>query len=428
MKLQRMIRQGVILACISLPLGQLAWAQNGGEHWVATWAASPQQTRTAPAPAAPAAGQPAAAPAAPTGAPRPGQRFNNQTVRMIVRTSIGGRRVRVQLSNAFGAAALVVGAAHVATRAKESEIAPATDRALTFSGKSSATIPVGASMVSDAVDLDVPALGDLAVSVFFPSDTGAPTTHSTGLHTTYISKEGNFTAQPVLADTTTSQAWYFLSSVDVLAPAATGLIVAYGDSITDGATSTVDTDHSWPSLLAARLAKAGAANVAVVNQGISGNRILRDNAGVNALARFDRDVLSQEGVKWLMILEGINDIGQGTRDPVTAEELIAAQRQLIERAHMHGIKVIGCTLTPYKGASYYSDDGEIMRVALNNWILTSGAFDATVDFDAATRDPNDPKQIRADFNIRDHLHPNDAGYQAMANAIDLSVFGVSKSR
>jgi hypothetical protein len=348
MKLQRMIRQGVILACISLPLGQLAWAQNGGEHWVATWAASPQQTRTAPAPAAPAAGQPAAAPAAPTGAPRPGQRFNNQTVRMIVRTSIGGRRVRVQLSNAFGSAALVVGAAHVAARAKESEIIPASDRALTFSGKSSITIPAGASVVSDPVELDVPALGDLAVSVFFPGDTGGPTTHSTGLHTTYISKEGNLTAQPVLADAATTTSWYFLSSVDVLAPAATGLIVAYGDSITDGATSTTDTDHSWPSLLAARLVKAGATNIAVANQGISGNRILRDNAGVNALARFDRDVLSQEGVKWLMILEGINDIGQGTRDPVTAEELIAAQRQMIERAHMHGIKVIGCTLTPYK--------------------------------------------------------------------------------
>jgi lysophospholipase L1-like esterase len=160
----------------------------------------------------------------------------------------------------------------------------------------------------------------------------------------------------------------------------------------------------------------------VANQGISGNRILRDGTGVNALARFDRDVLSQEGVKWLMILEGINDIGQGTRDPVTADELIAAQRQLIERAHMHGIKVIGCTLTPYKGAAYYSDEGEAKRVALNNWILTSGAYDATVDFDAATKDPNDPKQIRPDFNIRDHLHPNDAGYQAMADAINLSIF------
>jgi lysophospholipase L1-like esterase len=422
MKLQRLILQRIILGSIALSLGHLAWAQSapGGEHWVATWAASPQQPRVAPAPAAGAA-QPASALAAP-GAPRPGQHFENQTIRMIVRTSIGGRRVRVQFSNAFGAAPLVLGAAHIAARAKESEIVPATDRALTFSGKPSATIPAGAQIVSDAVDLDVTPLGDLAVSVFFPSDTGTPTTHATGLHSTYISKEGNFIAQPALADAATTQSWYFLSSVDVLAPAATGLIVAYGDSITDGATSTVDTDHSWPSLLAARLVKAGTANLAVANQGISGNRILRDGTGVNALARFDRDVLSQEGVKWLMILEGINDIGQGTRDPVTADELIAAQRQLIERAHMHGIKVIGCTLTPYKGAAYYSDEGEAKRVALNNWILTSGAYDATVDFDAATKDPNDPKQIRPDFNIRDHLHPNDAGYQAMADAINLSIF------
>lgn len=425
MKQQRLILQRIILGSIVLALGHLAWAQNapGGEHWVATWAASPQQPRVASAPAAAtqsAAAQPSA-PAVPAG-PRPGQHFDNQTVRMIVRTSIGGRRVRLQFSNAFSAAPLVLGAAHIATRAKESEIVPATDRALTFSGKPSATIPVGALIVSDAVDLDVTPLGDLAVSVFFPSDTGTPTTHATGLHSTYISKEGNFTAQPALADAATTQSWYFLSSVDVLAPATTGLIVAYGDSITDGATSTVDSDHSWPSLLAARLVKGGTANLAVVNQGISGNRVLRDGTGVNALARFDRDVLSQEGVKWLMILEGINDIGQGARDPVTADELIAGQRQLIERAHMHGIKVIGCTLTPYKGAAYYSDEGEGKRIALNNWILTSGAYDATVDFDAATKDPNDPKQIRPDFNIRDHLHPNDAGYQAMADAINLSIF------
>ena len=389
MKRQRAIYQWIILACIALSPG-MTWAQSGttSEHWVATWAASPQQPRVAPA-AAPGA------PAAPPAAVRPGQSFNNQTVRMIVRTSIGGRRIRVQLSNAFGVAPLVVGAAHVAARAKESEIVPGTDRALTFSGKPSGWIPAGASLVSDPVDLNVPALGDLAISVFLPGETGAPTTHATGLHTTYISKEGDFTSQPVMTGAATTQAWYFLSSVDVLAPASTGLIVAYGDSITDGATSTVDTDHSWPSLLAARLAKAGVTNLAVVNQGISGNRVLRDNAGVNALARFDRDVLSQDGVKWLMIMEGINDIGQGTRDPVTVDELIAAQRQLIERAHMHGIKVVGCTLTPYKGAAYYSEEGEVMRQALNTWIRTSGAFDATVDFEAATKDINDPKTIRA---------------------------------
>ena len=243
---------------------------------------------------------------------------------MIVRTSIGGRRVRVQFSNAFGAAPLMLGAAHIAARAKESEIVPATDRALTFSGKPSATIPVGALIVSDPVDLDVTPLGDLAVSVLLPSETGAPTTHATGLHSTYISKEGNFTAQPVLADAATTQSWYFLSSVDVLAPAHYRTDRRLWRL--DHRRRNFNRGHAiiaGPAFWPRGSSKAGTTNLAVVNQGISGNRILRDGTGVNALARFDRDVLSQEGVKWMMILEGINDIGQGTSDPVTADELIA---------------------------------------------------------------------------------------------------------
>lgn len=413
-----------MLIGLTMALSSLGWAQSRGatEHWVATWAASPQQPRALPAP-------PAGQPAPPA---RPGQRFENQTIRMIVRTSLGGSRLRVQLSNAFGTAPLQVGAAHIALHAQGSEIVAASDHALTFSGNPAAWIPAGAEVISDPVELTVPALGDLAISVFVPGDTGAPTTHATGLHTTYISKQGNFTGAPSIADASTTASWYFLSGVDVLAPADAGVIVAYGDSITDGATSTVDTNSSWPSFLAARLAAAGAKNIAVVNQGISGNRVLRDNAGVNALARFDRDVLDQEGVKWLMVMEGINDIGQGTRsnaDPtaaVTLDELIAAHKQLIERAHLHGIKVIGCTLTPYQGAAYFSDAGEVIREGLNNWIKTGGAYDAVVDYDAATRDPANVKQIRKDYNIMDHLHPNDAGYKAMADAVDLSIFGLKK--
>jgi lysophospholipase L1-like esterase len=201
--------------------------------------------------------------------------------------------------------------------------------------------------------------------------------------------------------------------------------VAFGDSITDGAVSTPDTDRSWPSLLARRLAASGGTNIAVLNQGISGNRILRDGAGVNALARFDRDVLAQPGVKWLTILEGINDIGlSSSSDPVTSDDLIAALKQLIERAHEHGIKVIGCTLTPYEGATYATDSGEQIRMAVNRWIRSSGAFDAVVDFEAVTRDPEHPTQYRPGFNNGDHLHANDAGYQAMADAIDLSIFGL----
>ena len=217
--------------------------------------------------------------------------------------------------------------------------------------------------------------------------------------------------------------------MDVTAPADTGLIVAFGDSITDGATSTVDADRSWPSMLAQRLlANPATANLAIVNQGISGNRVLRDGTATNALARFDRDVISQPGVKWVMMMEGINDIGQGSRagappeNAVTADDLIQGMKQLVDRAHIHGIKAIGCTLTPYQGAAYYSDKGEEIRTAYNQWIRTGGAFDAVVDFDKATQDPANPKQIRPTYNIMDHLHPNDAGYKAMAEAVDLSIF------
>jgi lysophospholipase L1-like esterase len=382
------------------------------ERWVATWAASPQAPRAA----------------APGRAGQPASGFNNQTVRMVVHTSIGGRRARVQLSNAFGATPLKIGAAHLALRDKESAIVPASDHALTFSGKASFTIPPGAEIISDPLDLDVPKLGDLVISVYVPGEVPAPTTHGTGLHTTYISKAGDFTAAPSIADGTKSQAWYLISSVDVTAPPDTRLVVAYGDSITDGATSTPDTDSSWPSQLAQRLlANKATANVAIVNQGISGNRVLSDGAGISALARFDRDVLAQPGVQWLIVMEGINDIGLGAKDAsVTADDLIAAHKQMIERAHMRGIKVIGATLTPFQGAAYYSDEGEAIRVALNDWIRTSKAYDAVIDFDAATRDPDNPKQIRLTYNIRDHLHPNDAGYKAMADAFDLSMFTMPK--
>ena len=404
---------------------------------MATWAASPQTPRFSfprfPTPAPPAtSAQPA--PSA-QGNPPPPPLFpapptiNNQTVRMVVHTSIGGHRVRLQLSNAFGGNALPIGGAHIALHDKDSAIVAGSDRALTFSGRATAVIPPGAEVFSDPLDFEVPALGDLVISLYVPVEATAPTIHLTGLHTTYISGPGDFTGAPSIADPTTRELWYWIDGVQVVAPAKASAIVAFGDSITDGATSTPNTNSSWPSQLAVRLAATkSTAGVAIVNEGISGNRLLNDGAGINALARFDRDVLSQPGVKWIIVLEGINDIGIGSlpgappAEAPTVDDLIAAHKQIIERAHLHGIKAIGATLTPFVGAAYATANGETMREALNNWIRTSHAYDAVIDFDAAVQDPANPKQIRPSFNIRDHLHPNDQGYQAMAAAVDLELF------
>lgn len=431
-------------------------ASTTAEHWVPTWGTAQQLIRVVP-PASPSTSPSAAPPPAPSAAatttppsaaaatttppsaavatttPPPFRvsRLNNQTVRMILRTSIGGRRVRVKLSNAFGMPSVSVGAAHVARRGTDAAIATGSDRPLTFGGRSSFTLMPGVVVVSDPVDLDVAPLSDLAVSLFFPRDTDTPTTHSTGLRPTYVSTEGDFTGGSEFPIAGTTQQYYWLSSVEVVAADAAAAIVAFGDSITDGARSTPDTNHSWPALLAARLAANQAtANVAVVNEGIGGNRLLSDAAGlagVSALARLDRDVLSHPGVRWLMILEGINDIGTlanpAANVPVTSDDLIWVLKEMVARAHAEGIKVIGCTLTPYGGAGYSRDEGEVMRSAVNDWIRTSGTFDAVVDFEAATRDPADPKRFKPEFDPGDHLHPNNAGYEAMANVIDLSIFG-----
>jgi lysophospholipase L1-like esterase len=352
--------------------------------------------------------------------------FNNQTVRMIVRTSIAGKRLRVRLSNAFGSMPVAVGAAHLAIRSKDSGIVPDSDRKLSFNGKPGCTLGPGIVLTSDPVELNVAPVTELAVSLYFPGETGPPTTHSTALHNTYISKEGDVTAQAAIAEPVITQSYYWLAGVDAVAAPDAATLVTLGDSITDGARSTSETNHSWPALLAARLAaNKDTAKIGVANMGIGGNRVLRDGSGASALARFDRDVLSQPGVKWVTLMEGINDIGREATVPaeaVTADELIGAYKQLIAQAHEHGVQVIGCTLTPYEGAGYYRENGEATRAALNSWIRTSGAFDAVVDFEAATRDAADAKRLRAEFDPGDHLHPNDAGYQAMADAFDLGIF------
>ncbi|HWB87083.1 MAG TPA: SGNH/GDSL hydrolase family protein [Bryobacteraceae bacterium] len=423
-----------------LVLTSSAFSQTGREHWVATWATPEPLIRNPPRaqrPAPPPSAQNGAAPSGQAEAvrrrPNGGMSFNfrgfqNQTVRMIVHTSIGGREVRIKLASAFGSEPVTIGSAHVAVRSKDSAIVPDTDRALTFSGKPGCTLRSGMVMISDPVNLTVQGGSDLAVSLYLPGESGPPSAHG-GLHTSYVSKEGDVTGAPEIADAVTTPSYYWLESVDVLAPMDTSLIVAFGDSITEGARSTLDANHTWPDDLRTRLAaNKSTANFAVVNMGIGGNRVLRDGAGASALSRFDRDVLSLPGVKWVVMLESINDIGHGNTDPVTAEDLIGAFKQIIERAHMHGIKVMGCTVTPYGGASYSRPEGEAIRQAVNNWIRTGGAFDAVADFEAATRDPNNPEHERPDFDPGDHLHFTDAGYQAMANSIDLSAFTGKRSK
>lgn len=402
-----------------------AWGQTSSEHWVVTWATSAQIYR-APAPLVTPRGTPppAANPNAPV-RPRPPQSLNNQTVRMIVHTSLGGRRLRLQLTDPFGGAPVEVGAAHVALRDKESSIVAGSDRVLTVSGSKTFRMIPGETLISDPVDLEFAPLSDLAVSLYLPAATEPLASHSLGLHTTYISGEGDFTAQAAIPEPTTTMAYYWISAIDVAAPADAAAIVTLGDSITDGAASTANQDRMWPARLAARLqANKATANIAVANEGISGNRVLADGSGAAALARLDHDVLLLPGAKWVMLLEGINDIGNQTRvnTGLTSADLIAGLRQIVERAHLAGMKVIGCTLTPYEGAGYYSDAGEVMREAENDFIRSSGVFDAVVDFDAAVRDPQNPKQYRTDMQSGDHLHPSDAGYQAMADAIDLSIF------
>jgi lysophospholipase L1-like esterase len=301
---------------------------------------------------------------------------------------------------------------------------------LTFSGQPTVTMYAGQTVVSDPVRLDVPPLTDLAVSLYIPGETGPPTNHRFALRPTYISKTGDFTGAQAIADTARmTESYYWLAGIDVLSAPDAAVVVNFGDSITDGDQSTPDTNGPWPSLLAQRLQTNPATpRVGVVNAGISGNRILGDNGG--GLVRLVHDALTVPGVRWITLLEGINDITGGTRNPaaptLTAGELIAAYRQVIELAHLHGVKVIGCTLTPYGGSNVFTDEGEAIRQAVNAWIRTGNGFDGVVDFDAATRDPQMPARFRAEVDSPDLLHPANPGYALMARAVDLSLFTRSR--
>jgi lysophospholipase L1-like esterase len=342
------------------------------------------------------------------------------TVRQLVRVAVAGKRIRLRFSNEGGTDALTFGAVHVGATGPDGTILPGSDHVVTFDGHGGVSIPDGAPVLSDPVPMKVDTLEKLTVSIYLPG----PLPRSGHSYYQYVSGvPGDQTGAAQLPGAKLIYQTVFVSRVEVEPMTATNVVVTLGDSITEGSQSTYNSFHGWPDRLADRLAAAHS-NWSVVNAGIAGNRLLRYGKGPSALARLDRDVLSVPGVKAIILLEGINDISHGffpPTEPVTLAGMIAADRQIIARAHEHGIRVIGGTLTPDKGARASTPTGEGVRAGLNQWIKTGGEFDGVVDFAPAVADPADPLSIRKDFNRADHLHPNDAGHQAMADAIDLSV-------
>jgi lysophospholipase L1-like esterase len=404
------MRTILLAAILAAPLA--AAAQDGG--WVGSWGASPL-------PPSPAVGR---FPATPS--------FDNQTIRQIVRLSVGGDRVRLRLTNEFGTAPLMLGAASVALVDGDGKALAGSEHAVTFAGRPDAIISAGAPLVSDAIDLAVGDLATLSVSLFFPESTGQCTCHQVGMQAADVSPPGNFTARTFTpASTLTARA--FLSGVEVRAPRAKAVVVL-GDSITDGVGSTPGANRRWPDLLAERLAKRGGTRWGVVNEGISGNRVLLDGAGASALARLDRDVLAVSGATHVIVFEGVNDLGRafgpalpgfgapGDEPKATTERLMAGYRQIIARAHANGMRIYGATIAPYEGAGYYSSEGNAVREKLNDWMRTGGEFDGVLDFDAVLRDPAKPTQIKEGLHAGDHLHGSDAGYRAVADSIDLGLF------
>jgi lysophospholipase L1-like esterase len=398
------------LACNSIALAA------AHTHWVVTWGASPSPQREE------------------SQMRQDKLAFDNQTIREIIHTSIGADTVRVRLSNAFGKDTVEIGAAHIALTAKQSEIVPGSDHVLTFGGRPTASIPPNAILVSDPVKLNIPSAHNVTISLFLPKATLGGGIHYSAQQTAYVG-QGDLSGAASIPNAATVESWVFLSDLDVLAPERAATLVAFGDSITDGARSATDANHRWPNFLSDRLrARRGASEIGVLDAGIGGNRVLHDaisniRFGVNGLARFDRDVLAQPGTKYVIVLEGINDLGHaGTSAPasetVSAEDLIVGLEQMADRAHENGFEVFGATLTPFEGAAngYFTPEKETKRKAINEWIRTGKAFDGVIDFDKALRDSNHPDRMAAAYDSGDHLHPNDAGYKAMADAIDLSLF------
>ena len=400
------------LALVAIPVFLLACSASGSAQaakhpqWVGTWATSPMLAN----------GGFAVHP------------FAAVTLREIAHISNGGAQLRVRFTNEFGLDPLTINDAHVAVSGGGSQIKEGTDHAITFDGGPIVRIPPGAAIYSDPVALAVEPLSDVSVSFYLPSQVmRGETYHAFADQDNYVA-DGDLSAARVLPQASPIQSWYFLDGIDVPAVEGSRAIVTLGDSITDGAHSTLNANRRWPDVLAARLKQdRNLAQVSVLNQGIGGNRVLNDVAGPSALARFDRDVLSQNGVRYLIVLESINDIGRLARltapeDDITAQQLEQGLKQIADAAHQHGIKVFGATLTPYGGAAYSSDKGEKVREDVNTWIRTSGVFDAVIDFDQITRDPESPTRFNPLHDSGDHLHPGDAGYKAMGEGIDLKLF------
>ena len=391
-------------AALALPAGLAHAAVPAGEPWCATWG-------TAPAGPPPASGT---------------MSFSNQTLRLIVHASIGGSRVRVRLSNEMGTTPLRIGAAHVGLRSSGANLVSGSGRDLRFGSKSGAVIPPGAALLSDPVSLELPALADVAVSIYLPGTVQATTIHDLALQTSYVSSAGNYAATAALPVQRSIASWPFLTEVDVGGPGAA--IVTLGDSLTDGVRSTGNANRRWPDWLARRLrneALPGTLPVGVVNRGIAGNSLLTDYddallAGKDGLERFDRDVLATAGARYLFVLFGINDIAySSSTSPIPADDITVGYQQLINRARARGMGVLGATLPPWEGFVYYTPQREAVRQRVNDWIRNSGAYDAVVDIEAALRDPGRPARVLPAYDSGDHLHPNDAGYEAMARAVPL---------
>jgi len=407
-------------------IARSAEADGDGKQWIGTWATAAQPFL-----------------------PKSLQTYRNQSLRLIVHTSAGGTKVRIRISNTYGDGPLLIGGAHIARRTAGAEIDPRSDRILKFDGKSSTTIAAGSMVVSDPVDLDVPAVSDVAISLFLPQRTEVKTSHSMAKQTSYLSPEtGDSTAAVKFPVAKAIHSWPFLTGVDVEASPGAAAIVAFGSSLTDGDGTTADTNGRWPDVLAERLQKDadGQPKIGVLNEGIIGNRLLYDSPkgadnpfgaglGQAGLARFERDVLGQAGVKYVIVGLGINDIlfpafsFTPAREKATAEDIISGYRELIARGHRRRIFVIGTTNPPFENsafeglvAAFYSSEREAVRQKVNDWIRSSGEFDGVVDLDAVLRDPGHPTQLLPAYDSGDHLHPNNVGCIAEGNAVPLALF------